>query len=54
VRKAYWTPTSRRFRTAARPTTARFLEVLSRSAIAEAIAEGEKKTQDLRLNRQLP
>ncbi len=31
-----------------------FLEVLSRSAIAVAIAEGEKKTQDLRLNRQLP
>ena len=28
-----------------------FLEVLSRSAIAVAIAEGEKKTQDLRLNR---
>jgi hypothetical protein len=31
-----------------------FLEVLSRSAIAVAIAEGEKKTQDLRLNRQQP
>ena len=31
-----------------------FLEVLSRSSIAVAIAEGEKKTQDLRLNRQLP
>ncbi len=31
-----------------------FLEVLSRSSIAIAMAEGEKKTQDLRINRQLP
>ena len=31
-----------------------FLDVLSRSSIAVAIAEGEKKTQDLRINRQLP
>ena len=31
-----------------------FLDLLSRSSIAVAIAEGEKKTQDLRINRQLP
>lgn len=31
-----------------------FLEVLLRSSIGIAIAEGEKKTQDLRINRQLP
>ena len=31
-----------------------FLDLLSRSAIVVAIAEAEKKTQDLRLNRQLP
>ena len=31
-----------------------FLELLSRSAIPVAVGEGEKKTQDLRLGRQLP
>jgi hypothetical protein len=31
-----------------------FLELLSHSSVAVAIAEGEKKTQDLRINRQLP
>jgi hypothetical protein len=31
-----------------------FLDLVSSSSIAVAIVEGEKKTQDLRLNRQLP
>ena len=31
-----------------------FLELQSHSSVAVAIAEGEKKTQDLRINRQLP